>query len=139
METNLGNEPEYVHCSVCGFMCKIGRDALSNRGEGTVVGETTTNGTITAGDNFITVVSTTTFDGSGMAFVYSSDKKSRDMFTFTGKTSTTFTGIPTTGKYAIKTHSDTGLIVCDCNAKVRRGCPCCGSMNYLAGERKVTI
>lgn len=138
MSADLGYEPEYIHCGVCGFLCKLGRDTLASTAEdGFIVGDTTTNGTITAGDVSITVVSTATFESSGVAFIYASDAETRDRFSYTGKTATTFTGIPTSGDCAVEAHATSGLVVCDCNPRVTRGCPGCGSMNWLAGHPKV--
>lgn len=142
MPDELGNEPEYVKCSVCGYSCKTNRDMLSKQGTGEVIGKTETSVAIVAGDNHIHVTSTATFQqdvsttNKGMAFVYSEDNKSRYKFTFTGLTSTTFTGIPTSGEWSLPNLSDTGLTVCDCYSKVRSGCPLCGSLNYLVGSPK---
>lgn len=135
---DLGYEPEYTHCMICGFMVKTDRDALGI-GTGTVVGTATTTATITEGDTSIAVSDTSTFESSGLAYIYSADGKSRDMFSYTGKASTSFTGIPSSGIKAVDGHSGTGLVVCDCNPKVQRGCPLCGSLNYLAGSKKVRV
>lgn len=64
----------------------------------TITIETTLTSAITAGNTSINVTSTSGFSQSGQATV------NGDIFTYTGKTATTLSGIPATGSYALKSH-----------------------------------
>ena len=64
----------------------------------TIAIETALTTAVTAGDTSITVTSTSGFPSSGSGEVNGDD------FTWTGKTATTLTGIPTTGDNALKAH-----------------------------------
>jgi hypothetical protein len=70
--------------------------------------QTQLNGALTGGETTVTVDSTTGFPTSGTAFVEGSD-----IFTYTGVTGTTFTGVPGSGGNAVVAHPD--------NATVRMG------------------
>ncbi len=58
----------------------------------------------TAGDTSITVDSTTGFASSGSAYIKG------DKFTYTGTTSTAFTGIPANGNDSVLTHDDNTIV-----------------------------
>lgn len=60
---------------------------------------TTVGSAITAGATSITVASTTGFASSGIAYIEG------DKFSYTGTTSSTFTGIPSTGELAVLGHA----------------------------------
>ena len=61
--------------------------------------ETTLSSAVTASASSITVVNTSGFSITGTGSI------NGDTFTWTGKTATTLTGIPTSGSYALKTHA----------------------------------
>ncbi|HUW21054.1 MAG TPA: LamG-like jellyroll fold domain-containing protein, partial [Candidatus Bathyarchaeia archaeon] len=56
---------------------------------------TTLNGGLTAGSTTVTVASTTGFPASGVAYIEG------DKFSYTGTTSTTFTGVPSSGELSV--------------------------------------
>lgn len=70
---------------------------------------TTTSATNSANATTLTVTSTAGFPTQGRIIV--TDAGVEDEFTYTGTTSTTFTGIPSSGSLALSAHSSTGLTV----------------------------
>lgn len=73
---------------------------VPNYTNSTITIETTLSSAVTAGATSITVADTSGFPSSG------SGETNGDVFTWTGKTSTTLTGIPATGASALKAHSN---------------------------------
>lgn len=70
---------------------------------------TTTTATNSANATSLTVTSTSGFPTQGRAVLV--DSGTEDEFTWTGKTSTTLTGIPSSGSLALSAHSGTGNTV----------------------------
>lgn len=70
---------------------------------------TTNTVAITANAASITVADTTRFPSGGTAYV--TDAGADDVFTYTAKTATTLTGIPTSGANVVLAHAATGLQV----------------------------
>ncbi|OQX51539.1 hypothetical protein B5M47_00310 [candidate division CPR3 bacterium 4484_211] len=62
------------------------------------------NGAVSAGATSITVDSTTGFPSSGVAYI------DGDKFSYTGTTSTTFTGIPSSGELSVIGHADNTVV-----------------------------
>lgn len=62
--------------------------------ESTLIPTTTLNGTLSGGESIVTVLSTSEFSSSGTAYLNAGGTSGNieDAFTYTGKTSTTFTG-----------------------------------------------
>lgn len=70
----------------------------------TITIETTLTANVTVGTTSISVVSTSGFPTVGEGEV------NGDIFTWTGKTSTTLTGIPSSGSYALKAHDSSSYV-----------------------------
>ncbi len=83
-------------------------DASSNEASLDIDGQTDIstllNGVVTAGATTITVDSTTTFPASGVAYV------DGDKFSYSGKTETTFTGVPASGELSVVSHADNTVV-----------------------------
>lgn len=63
------------------------------------------NGALVGGETVVTVDSTADFPASGKARIGS------DVFSYTGKTGTTFTGVPATGDLAVGAHADNAPVI----------------------------
>lgn len=76
----------------------------SNLTYSTITIKTTLSSAVVAGAISISVVSTSGFPTSGQGSI------NGDIFTWTGKTATTLTGIPSTGSYSLKAHASTSYV-----------------------------
>lgn len=111
------------HCKICGFYCKKDRDAHSD-GDGISYVTATVSGAISIGDTTVTVDSTSGFDSADTVNLFSANGDVNCDFTYTGTTSTTFTGV--TG--ITKAFPDASVVV---SSVTYGGCPFCGSLNWL--------
>lgn len=127
-------DSRYVRCARCGWINNLDRESHlpegSRAGWGTTQPSTTLNGAVAAGDTTITVVSTDGFSSAGQIIVYetalpySSKKALNDPITYTGITSTTFTGCA-----SVTAAHATGLTVRG-EQVVTGGCAQCGTFLY---------
>jgi hypothetical protein len=90
-----GRESRFVRCSQCGHIVDTSKRQRATEGDGLVMPSTQLASAVTAGDTTITVDSTSGFDSNGTAYIFdcNSERDHDESFTYTGTTSTTFTGV----------------------------------------------
>jgi hypothetical protein len=96
-----------------------------------------TTAVIGAGDSSITVTNTNDFPASGTARIH--DPAGIDEFTFSGKTATTFTGIPGGGDDAVTAHTTIGLPVTPANTKHIEIMSSDGELHFYGDRGDTTI
>ena len=127
-------DDRYVACGRCNFTAHLDRDVRSNvdgdrYGDGLTQPSTQLNGAVTAGDTTITVDSTSGFSSSGYIYIYdtgvvnSTTGSRMNKVTYTGTSSTTFTGCT-----KATAHDDDMDVKGDTVGN--QGCPQCGTMRY---------
>lgn len=121
-----GDESRFVKCKQCGHIVNSKARSLRD-GDGLVQHSTQISSAVTAGDGTINVDSTAGFDSDGTAYIFdmNSERNHNESFTYTGKTSTTFTGCSGVAyDHAVDKYIRDAEEVAD-------GCGQCGTTAYM--------